>query len=283
MQTVQNVPYGGTATYTGSTPVDATNGYPFEGWSPSNTNIQGNTTCYAKFTDPYEYAEITDSWDDILANITNGTYATKYKIGNYKPLDLGTEGTVNMQIVAFDTDDKADSSGKAPITFIDEKLLATSKRMNPSLAGDSGARTVGTGSIGGWENTEMRSYLINTVKAKIPSNVRSRIVAVKKTSFGYNADETTTANMSTSDEVWIPSYREIFGGTGRETEGAVYSGVFNSAARRQKMKVNGSSAAGWWLRSATGANLFRCVGSNGGYDYGAASGTSGVALGFCLG
>lgn len=283
LQTVQNVPYGGTATYTGSTPVDSTNGYPFEGWNPQPTNIQGNTSCYAQFTDPYQYAEITDSWDDILANITNGTYATKYKIGNYKPLDLGTEGTVNMQIVAFDTDDKADSSGKAPITFIGEKLLATSKRMNPALSPSSAPYTTGTGSIGGWENTEMRSYLINTVKPLIPSSVRSRIVAVKKTSRGFDTAGTATADMSTSDEVWIPSNREIYGGTSYETQGPVYSGVFNSAARRQKMKVNGSSAAGWWLRSANNTHSFRYVYSSGDGYGNDAGGAAGVALGFCLG
>ena len=38
-----------------------------------------------------------------------------------------------MQIVAFDTDDKADGSGKAPITWIAEHILETSHRMNPAL------------------------------------------------------------------------------------------------------------------------------------------------------
>lgn len=61
LQTVSNVPYGGTATYTGETPVDATNGWEFGGWNPSNTNIQGNTSCIAQFISPYVYAEIEDA------------------------------------------------------------------------------------------------------------------------------------------------------------------------------------------------------------------------------
>ena len=55
LQTASNVPYGGTATYTGATPVISgvsdQESYTFIGWSPSNTNIQGDTTCYAQFLD----------------------------------------------------------------------------------------------------------------------------------------------------------------------------------------------------------------------------------------
>ena len=82
---------------------------------------------------PVEIKEIEDSWDTIFANEANGTYLSKYKIGNYKPLDLGAEGIVNMQIVAFDKDQKADGSGTAPISWLSKELLKTSKRMNPAL------------------------------------------------------------------------------------------------------------------------------------------------------
>lgn len=50
LQTVADVPYGGSATYTGETPVDPEgNNAEFQGWSPSPTSIVGNTTCYAQF------------------------------------------------------------------------------------------------------------------------------------------------------------------------------------------------------------------------------------------
>ena len=133
-QTVSNVPYGGSATYTGDTPVSpdgSAEDYPFEGWQPQPTNITGNTSCYAQFGSPLEVKEIADSWDVILASIDNGTYKDKYKIGNYKPLDLGAEGIVNMQIVGMDVDAKA-SGGVAPISWLSKELLKTSKRWNPS-------------------------------------------------------------------------------------------------------------------------------------------------------
>lgn len=51
LQTVNNIPYQGTATYTGSTPVhpESPEDYIFTGWLPSNTNIENDMVCYAQF------------------------------------------------------------------------------------------------------------------------------------------------------------------------------------------------------------------------------------------
>lgn len=133
LQTVSNVPYGSNATYTGTTPVDAENGMDFLNWNPEPINITGDTTCYAVFESPLEVVEISDSWSEIIASVNDGSYKTKYKIGNYKPIDLGSEGIINMQIGGFDIDELSDGSGNAPITWIAKELLETSKRMNPSI------------------------------------------------------------------------------------------------------------------------------------------------------
>ena len=127
LQTVNNVPYGGTANYTGSEPTKE--GYEFSGWSPSNTNITGQTSCYAQFSlATLEVVEIEDSWSEIIAACNNGTY-TKYHVGNYKPLTIGSE-TINMQIAGVDKDDLASGNGKAPLTWIAKEPLATDKRWN---------------------------------------------------------------------------------------------------------------------------------------------------------
>ena len=51
--TVNNVPYGGRASYTGDTPaktgVDNPEDYQFVSWSPLPSGITGNTDCYAQF------------------------------------------------------------------------------------------------------------------------------------------------------------------------------------------------------------------------------------------
>ena len=273
LETVTGVPSGGTATYTGTTPTKQ--GYSFTGWSPLPTNITADTSCYAQFEEDDMYESITDTWSQIIANVSNGTYSTKYHIGDTKKIDLGTEGEVIMTIVGIDADDLADNSGKAPITWISKQLLKTSHRMNPSYS----SGTEGTGSLGGWEKTEMRSYLKETVKPLIPETVRNAIKPVKKYSRIYNVSDSAVNDVLTTEDVWIPSYKEVFG-SGLETLGPTYSATFPDNTSRIKSKA-GSSAGWWWLRSAYSYSNFICVRTDGSYISGGANSTSGVALGFC--
>lgn len=228
--------------------------------------------------------QILDSWADIVAACNDGSYKTKYEIGNWKELDLGTEGIVKMKIVAMDADELADGSGnKAPITWISEQLLNTKHEMNPAY--QSG--TEGTGAIGGWEKSEMRSYLQNTILPLITSNesalspASNGIKVVKKYTRIVNTSEEVENNKVTTDSVWIPSAWEMFGsGSGFETMGANYSEVFTDDASRVK-KMSGGNAAWWWLRSALNNGNFYSVYTDGSSDYSFAAGTGGVALGFC--
>lgn len=415
LQTINNVAYGTLITaasaYTGATPTttqgDASE-YPFEGWSPASATVQGNTTFTAVFGSQVEVAEISDSWADIIAACNNGTYASKYKVGNYKPLDLGTEGVVNMQIVGIDKDPLAAGSGTAPLTWLSIPCLQTTHRMNPDVqygtkqapswtasgntwtsqnryavstavavwtitateagtisvsykvsnsdtsrnkitllavngetvaenvanttavihditvaAGDTvtvrceyallqatrnyyativlsgtGAFTVsaevqnaetrdtnapisGTGAAGGWQNTEIRAYLKNTIKPLIPETVRNAIKEVTKYTDDWSTSNTKVANVASTEDVWLASDAEIFGrsGTACETMGPIYTQLFKDAASR--IKYRGSSADNWWLRSANGAISFRCVNLSGYESNGGAFSTNGVVLGFC--
>lgn len=222
------------------------------------------------------------SWDHVLWSIANNRYTSDYSVGDLIPLDLGAEGNINMQIVAFDADNKADGTGESHITFVSKELLETTHRMNPALEPSSAPYNEGTGTIGGWEKSEMRSYLKSTIKPLIRSDVRSAIVNVTKYTSIYNAAGTKVADAETTDDVWIPSAREIVGGTTQETKGVYYSGVFNSAETRKKMKVNTSSAEVWWLRSAHSTTKFRRMSKNGTDYYTDADTSYGVALGFCM-
>ena len=282
LQTVYNVPYGGTATYTGETPTDEDYG-TFIGFVPSGANITGETNCKATFEGTYEYAEISDSWTEIIASIDDGTYASKYSVGNYKPLDLGTEGILNMQIVAMNRDELASGNGAAPLTFISDNLLATDHRMNPALEGSSGNYVAGTGSIGGWVMCEMRSYLVDTIKPLIPSSVRNRIVKVKKYSGGYNTSGAQVPDVLSEDDIWLPSRRETTSSNSGEYSGPHYN-IFNDDKQGRIKKKDGIEMR-WWLRSGYSFNdSFACVESSGGvYGNDRSERTHSVALGFCLG
>lgn len=279
LQTVQNVPYGGSATYTEATPTKvgtSTKEYVFTGWSPSPDSISGDISCVAQY---YELTQtITDTWDEIITNAENNTYSTKYSIGDTKCLDLGIEGKVLMEIVAFNSDILAsDSTKKAAITWISKQLLDNTHRMNPAIDNN----TQGTGAIGGWEYSEMRGYLNSTIKPLIPSNIRSAIKEVTKYSKIYDTSGNAVNNVSTDDEVWIPSAFEM-NVTGVESLGASYSNKFTGSASRVKKSVD-ETIKRYWLRSAHDVNAFKIIGSDGVNYYDYARVDYGIALGFCIG
>lgn len=249
LQTVSNVPYGGSATYTGTTPVSpdgSADDYPFEGWNPEPKNITGTTYCYAKFGSPLEVKEIEDSWDEIIAACNDGTYATKYKIGNYKPLDLGSEGIVNMQIAGKDVDELADGSGFAKLSWISMSLLRTAIYWNESLKqNEDGTYVEGTGTIGGWEKSYIRSYLRNTIKPLIPENIRNSIADVKKEQ-RYSIDKKKYERSIISDSLWLPNYNEVFRLT------SIYKILFKDDNSRIRTTIGSTGepmATEWTLRS----------------------------------
>lgn len=227
--------------------------------------------------------EITDSWEEIISSVNNGTYRYKYQIGNYKPLSFGSLGTVNMQIAAFDADELADGSGKASITWISREIL-TKHRMNPgwerkSIINSTGK--IGTGSIGGWEYSEMRDYLGKEIKPLIPELIIRSIKCVNKYTYIYmNQDGKEQKNVLTADTLWIPSYREVYESDLLEKYGVKYNILFADKASRMKEYKGG--AAWWWLRSAYNYYSFNSVYTDGSYSSTNASGTGGVALGFCI-
>lgn len=283
LEIVRNVPYGGNAVYSGTTPtksgVDDPENYTFTGWQPAPEGIQADTDCYAQYS--YEAPDnvITDSWDEIAAAVEDGTYAQKYALGDTKALNLGAEGIIRMQIVAFDTDDLADGSGKAATTWISEQLLNTSHRMNPSTAAkdEDGLYIEGTGGIGGWEKCEMRTYLNDTIAPLIPEDAYSHIKAVTKGQRAYSTAG-SSIEQTTTDTVWIPSWPEV----------STYSGVSakypfaNNATWRKKKKDGETSNTQWATRHASGTDTFIAASTLGSSSSLNPTKDAGVALGFCI-
>ena len=176
LYTDEDVPYGSIPTYVGDTPESSegtASDYPFLGWAESTTGtalgellaVTGTKSYYAVFGNPYELKEIEDDWATIVASVEDGSYLTKYSVGNYKPLNLGDQGTINMQIVAKDTDPLADGSGNAALSWIGMELLATSKRMNPSLVENYIYPEVASWSASGNTWTSQNRYVVSDAVA----------------------------------------------------------------------------------------------------------------------
>lgn len=405
LQVVTGVAYGSSATYTGETPVSSEGSaedYPFEGWSPEPKAITGTTRCYAQFGSPRVVKEITDSWEGIIAACADGTYKSKYSAGNYKTLDLGTMGTVTMEIVGINKDELADGTGKAPLSFLTKEALSLG-RLNPVLVtncdypqlpswkeGDGGywnarntfvvdtangtwkitAETAGTltitygttliagsnngicamtvivngetladkttmaatdytvecsagdvvevtaayetqketqfgayvrfkstgtisvaaeisnckvrvvtnyddltGSIGGWENCELRSKLSDTVLPLVPDVVRNAVKPVTKSQTSFDTAG-NSSSQTTEDTLWIPDYDEVF-----TVAGAYHAGFPDDESR---IKYDGSNAVSWRLREAASAGSTFVVSTSGKRDWGEAGTAFKSAFGFCL-
>ena len=100
-----------------------------------------------------------------------------------------------------------------------------------------------------------------------------------KTYYDYTSGHSGTYTVS--DTVWIPSYREMFGGTTAEGSGTVYTDFFTDNASRLKKQGLYGSAYGWWLRSAYSTTDFRFVYNSGSASNIGAGISYGVVLGFC--
>jgi len=210
---------------------------------------------------------VSDSWAEIIAASANGTYASKYNIHDTKTLTYGSTSVV-MELVAKDTDVKANSEETAHMTWM-VKNFKTTHRMNKS-------RTT----AGGWPSIEMLTWLEGSdVFGAFPSELKSAIVSVQKTY--YDNDDSSTK--TTTNTIWIPSSREVCltGSYLKETSGVQYSSVFSDSASRIKYDSSGSANT-WWLRSAYSGTAFVSVNSSGGGTSSIATSANGVVFGFCI-
>lgn len=210
--------------------------------------------------------EIPDTWEEIIDVIHSGRYKERYKIGDYKPLDLGSEGVVNMELVGIEVDDRADGTGKAPATFVSKELLKSSCAWNPVYV----AKTTGTGTLGGWQESAIRKHYQNAILPLIPNEVKPAIIDVLKSQDAYriSGDTEESFAQSSADTIWCPSGAEL--STKKYTM---------DAARK---KTGSSSYSHWWLRTAGTASTAKCIQTNGTEANVLTEQEKGIVLGFCL-
>ena len=236
--------------------------------------------------------EISDSWDNIISAIDDGTARFRYMIGDSKSLELGNLGSVKMVLAGFELDDRSDNQGKANTTWIASEVLID-HRMNPDTEYyDDGWGIDGTGGLGGWSASELRKYLNSTLLPAMPECLRRRIVSVIKRQNNPVAGKGWSNILadSTDDQLWIPSLEEVFG------DEALYRELFPEIVYCQQ-HLSGC----WWLRTAANSAEFYFIYSDysGGkpsyvwygnakssyrstLSYNNSSCEYGVVLGFCL-
>lgn len=243
-------------------------------WSQIADNIYPIEEVDGKVVLHTHFGTISDTWEQILAAEQDGSYSTKYNIGDTKSI-LVNDKSVMMQIAAFDADTIAGSTEKAKISWVCKRI---SDNYRSSYADDT---------TGGWPATLTYTYLNDTssgIYSKIESTVKDAIKTVVKPYW----DAVASAEKTSNDKLWLLSNQEVNFVTDnnyhKEESGVTYSGLFptasNSSDTNRVKYDDTTSAATWYLRSSYSKNFFAGVRSTGNPGY-YGSGANGVVFGFC--
>ena len=316
MQTKESIQYEGSTSYIGSTPVKQgvsnPEEYVFKGWSPEPTNIKGETKCYAvfKFTgylfgklgktesEDYGYGTVdSPNWNainsywDVISNdaskyvngmISDDEFKFKYPIGGRMLISAYVDGkniVADVEIIGHNHDDLADGSGKAPLTFFCKDLPNYQRYINP---------TSNNTNAGGWEKTDIRSFLNNDLFNSLPMELNSQIKLVSKISDGGYANKSL---VTTNDKCWLASCTEVNLIDTSERlsgQGSPYSDIFYNDESRKKYIFGGATFERWWLRSSyyanndTSTNMFWRVTNSGGSYSEPVTYSYYIAFGFCI-
>lgn len=204
-----------------------------------------------------------------------------------KTIQLSNGEKMGVQIVGFAHDVKT-GGGKAGITFIFQNAF------------DKQPMNSANSNKGGWEKSELRSWLTSSGLAMLPSDLRDKIVSVNKMTNNSGKTEDINSVTTTSDKLWLFSAVELCGEaewTSDATinniinsEGSEYklfrdAGVKTGAATKILQKNLNGEAYNWWERTANPATsaIFYEVIKNGDLNQDdTAPHVYGVVPGFCI-
>ena len=280
----QTIEYGGKATRPSTDPTKE--GYTFDNWYTTsnyntvfdftNTTITTNTTIFAKFNfiDPCNGFS-TDSWDTIKTNVDSDV--SYYPVGCTKTIDMGTYGNQEIRVANNTIPSECNNTG-----FSESACGFVLEFTNSILESKA---NYGQTSIGGWENSNIRTKLNTTIYNQLPLELRSVIkssTVISNVSGGNNS--------TTSDKLYLLSEREVNNNTEYDTS-ATYTrqldyykqkGVTTSKNISYTIKrVNGSPEA-WWLRKS-GSSYFVYIRETGIVDGTYANSNYGVSPAFRIG
>lgn len=165
--------------------------------------------------------KIIQDWNTVFEAIDKRTYRNDFKIGDCIYCDFGKEGSVIMQIAAFDKDKLANGNGHAAITWIGKYCLASKREMN-----EPGFWFGTISNRGGWKDSDMRLSL-HDVESEIEDGLYRRIAYVKKNCIQKDSE----------DKLWLLSvdeYNEYLG----------------------KPNISFSTNESFWLRDSVGKSKY---------------------------
>ena len=245
-----------------------------------------------------------NDWATISYASENGLAASTWSVGDRKAVALnGTAGGLSLSgtyycyIIGIDHNSAKEgtnrihfqfgytaASGGVHIAFIDGGY--GSNHTSGSYFNMNNANR----NSGGWANSRMRTTIIPTFKACLPSDLQAVLKTVTKYSDNTGGGSNTASYVTaTTDEIFLLAEWEVFGARGYansaeqnyQAQYAYYS-AGNSKVRYSHSSTG--STADWWLRSvyAGGSYSFCRVNSSGSANFNNAYRSYGFAPAFCV-
>ena len=260
---------------------------------------------------PHPTSFTNDSWETIVGAAKAGV-TTPYTVGSTKSVTLNIdldednepeEHTYTLRVANNSTPDECKTIGfsQTACGFVLEFAdVITNHRMNPY----TGSYTTenGLNNNGGWEYSEMRTYVNSDIYNILPDTLKNAIIDTIVVS-GYGENDST--NFTTTDKLYLLSPHEVWKDIdNNENAGIDYYDKSYSNTRQldyyKALDVTASSYPGanysgaiklynnsekyWWLRSAYNQNTsFFIVTGSGGWGNFSSSYISGVSPAFRLG
>ena len=184
-----------------------------------------------------------DSWSTIAANIKSGN-TSKYNVGDTKEIDLGDLGTHTVRISNMSECTNGETSETACGFVVEFADIITKQQFNSTAT-----------NVGGWKDSELRTYISETIYNALPSDLQNVIVTTKViSSHGPTEGET---NFETQDKLYLLNAQEVWStnsydtsvGTSKQLDYYKNQGVTASSYAGAIKQYNGSNSS-WWLRSA---------------------------------
>lgn len=148
---------------------------------------------------------IQEPWSQILARCQDGSYKDVYSLGDTKVCSFSDEGLTLMHIVGIDIDNKADGSGKAPITWMEQHVLKTAYQWGSIRIGVSQQG----GSPDGYGGAPISTKVENLI-SKLQPELQKGIVSVTKDYNtieppAYGTRQPITGRKYGDFKIWIPT------------------------------------------------------------------------------
>ena len=208
-------------------------------------------------SDPYipvwDESAIEDDAETIASYVNAGTACTRYKVGQYKVIDLGSEGQIRFQIVGMNMRELADSTQKAQLEWMAMELLNTPHAFNANTAQTD---VEGTGTIGGYDKSDLKTYIDNDIWGLFPSVWKQIIKETKIISNTRTSSSTNAYNYESTAKLRIPNAKEICKASDSNIEeasisyGFAFKCVPNSTLVRKTAGASSlTSGSTYWTRT----------------------------------